>query len=201
MLDLGCGAGDKSRYFADHGAAAVLGIDASNGFARHWVNHQKAPNLRLVRADFEDLAACLPSSNAEFDLIVSFQALMYAKHLNRMLQSLADHLAPGGALVFSVPHPFRFAILKSEREGWPSGFAYQQTKPYRYPSPWDPDIALEHAMPRISDYLNAITLVGLRLTLCDEPRATEEFRKIAPEKAAWMDRYVGIILFRAERDS
>jgi hypothetical protein len=29
---------------------------------------------------------------------------------------------------------------------------------------------------------------------------TDELREIAPEKAAWMDRYVGILIFRAHRD-
>src|SRR5664279_1353585 len=36
VLDIGCGTGDKARFFADNGAASVLGIDASNGFAKQW---------------------------------------------------------------------------------------------------------------------------------------------------------------------
>ena len=200
VLDIGCGTGDKARYLADHGAASVIGIDASSGFADHWEQHRDSRNLQLLRINFEELATCPPISTTRFDLIVSFQVLMYASHLNRMVQTLAGLLTPGGALVFSVPHPFRFAVLRAEREGWGCGFAYQQAGPYRYPSPWDAQILLEHATPRISDYLNAITLAGLRLTLCKEPSVTNEFRKLAPGKAAWIDRYVGVIIFRAERD-
>lgn len=55
-------------------------------------------------------------------------------------------------------------------------------------------------MPRVSDYLNALTDAGSRLAGCEEPVVTDEFRRIAPEKAAWMDRYVGIVIFRAEKD-
>jgi hypothetical protein len=99
--------------------------------------------------------------------------------------------------VISVPHPFRFAILRNEIEGWGHGRAYQMTAPYRYPSPWKSDLYLEHSMPRISDYLNAIADAGLRIQSVDEPAVTEELRAVAPEKAAWMDRYVGIFLIRA----
>ena len=105
---------------------------------------------------------------------------------------------PGGALVFSVPHPFRFAILKNEIEGWGHGFAYQRTQPYRYPSPWKSDVYLEHAMPRVSDSINAIASAGLRLVFCEEPGVTDELRNISLEKSAWMDRYVGIVVFRAQ---
>ena len=105
-----------------------------------------------------------------------------------------------GQVWFPVPHPFRFAILRNEIESCGHGFGYQQTEPYRYPSPWKADVFLEHPTPRISDYLNAITSAGLRLAECEEPCATQEFREIAPEKAEWMDRYVGIILFRANKN-
>jgi ribosomal protein L11 methylase PrmA len=112
----------------------------------------------------------------------------------------ARYFAEDGALVASVPHPFRFALLKSELGDWGPGAPYQHTAAYRYPSPWKPEISLEHAMPRVSDYLNALTGAGLRLVQCEEPAATEDFRRIAPEKGAWMDRYVGIMIFRAEKD-
>ena len=53
-------------------------------------------------------------------------------------------------------------------------------------------------MPRISDYLNAFASAGLHLTACEEPSVTDEFRTASPEKAAWMDRYLGIIVFRTD---
>lgn len=34
----------------------------------------------------------------------------------------------------------------------------------------------------------------------DEPAVTEQFRLTAHEKAAWMDRYVGILILRAHLD-
>jgi SAM-dependent methyltransferase len=198
ILDVGCGTGDKARFFADNGAASVIGVDASSGFASHWKAHTNCPNLQLIRADFETLASLPALFEKRFDLVVSFQALMYARDLTATVKMLAEFLSLGGAFVFSVPHPFRFAVLKNEIEGWGHGFAYQKTGPYRYPSPWKADQFLEHRMPRVCDYLNAIASSGLRVTACEEPPVSDEFRKLAPEKAEWMDRYVGIILFRAQ---
>jgi len=198
ILDMGCGSGDKARHFAENGAAAVLGLDPSAGFAEQWAAHAVCPRLELQRGSFEDLPHHPALRRRQFDEIVCFQALMYAQDLAATVRHLAALLRPQGALVFSVPHPFRFAILKNEIEGWGHGLAYQKTESYRYPSPWNPAIFLEHATPRISDYLNAIAATGLRLTACEEPAVTQEFRALSPEKAAWMDRYVGIVVFRAE---
>lgn len=199
VLDLGCGTGDKARYLAENGASRVIGIDASRGFAANWLGHAHCSNLELVLGSLDSLPSLSHLQNGSFQLITSFQALMYATDLAKTIQVTARLLDNGGALVFSVPHPFRFAILRNEIEHWGHGFAYQQTEPYRYPSPWKVEVSLEHAMPRISDYLSAISSAGLRLTACVEPGVTDEFRQIAPDKAAWMDRYVGIIIFRAEK--
>lgn len=34
ILDVGCGTGDKARFYAEHGAAYVLGIDRRLAYAR-----------------------------------------------------------------------------------------------------------------------------------------------------------------------
>jgi SAM-dependent methyltransferase len=197
VLDVGCGTGDKARFFAEHGAAEVVGVDPSQGFSQNWKSHADCTNLSFALGSFENLAALPAVASRNFDLIVCFQALMYAANLAGAVQMLRGLLAPGGELVISVPHPFRFAILRNEIEGWGHGRAYQQTAPYRYPSPWKEDVLLEHAMPRVSDYINAIASAGLRIEAVDEPAVTEQFRLTAPEKAAWMDRYVGILIVRA----
>jgi SAM-dependent methyltransferase len=200
VLDVGCGTGDKARFFAEHGAAEVFGVDPSQGFSPNWKGHAECLNLSFALGSFENLATLPMVASRNFDLIVCFQALMYAASLAGAVQMLRSLLAPGGALVISVPHPFRFAILRKEIEGWGHGRAYQQTAPYRYPSPWKEDVLLEHAMPRVSDYINAIAAAGLRIEAVDEPAVTEEFRLTAPEKAAWMDRYLGILILRAHLD-
>jgi hypothetical protein len=46
-----------------------------------------------------------------------------------------------------------------------------------------------------------IAAAGLRLEAVDEPAVTGQLRETAPEKAAWMDRDVGILILRATLDS
>lgn len=200
VLDVGCGTGHKARHFAEHGAASVIGVDPSGGFAQNWQSHAACSNLAFTSGCFETLATLPEVASKNFDLIVCFQALMYAEDLAATVRTLRTLLVSGGYLVISVPHPFRFAILRNEIERWGHGFAYQQTGPYRYPAPWREDVLLEHAMPRFSDYANAITAAGLHIEAVDEPAVTGELRKVAPEKAAWMDRYVGILILRAHLD-
>ena len=194
------GPAEKARYFARHGAAEVIGIDPSSSFVQQWSECPALPNLRLLKGSYEDLLSLPELLDARFNLIVSFQSLMYAADHAQAIAAMAGLLVPGGALVFSVPHPFRFAILRNEIEGWGHGYAYQQTAPYRYPSPWKSDVFIEQPMLRFSDHLNAIAAAGLRLESVDEPPPTEELRKTAPEKAAWMDRYVGLAIFRARAE-
>lgn len=200
VLDVGCGTGNKARHFAEHGATAVVAVDPSKAFAPNWASHAACANLSFALGGFENLPEIPLVASQPFDLIVSFQSLMYAAHLVTAVRTLRCLLAPGGELVISVPHPFRFAILRNEIEGWGYGDAYQKTAPYRYPSLWKKDVMMEHAMPRVSDYVNAIAAAGLRIEVVDEPGVTEELRTISPEKAAWMDRYVGILIFRARRN-
>jgi SAM-dependent methyltransferase len=192
MLDVGCGTGEKASYFAQNGAQSVLAVDPSDGYREDWDRYQAA-NLVFQQEDFQTLHGLVGKQT--FDQIVCFQALMYAGDLNASVQTISELLTEEGILIVSVPHPFRFAILRNEVEGWPLGNAYQRTEAYRYPSPWCSDVYLQHLMPRMSDYLNAFSQAGLVLERCDEPAATEDFRNISPDKAAWMDRYVGIVIF------
>lgn len=201
VLDVGCGTGEKARFFAEQGAAEVIGVDPSEAFSQFWSREDSPCNLRFARGSFEDFVQLPDLRERAFELVVSFQALMYAADLRAAVASMADVLAPMGTLVVSVPHPFRFAILRNEREGWGPGDAYQQTGAYRYPSPWDDAVFLEHGMPRISDYVNAFANAGLRIEAMDEPGPTEELRSLSPEKAAWMDRYVGILILKARRST
>ena len=106
VLDVGCGTGDKARFFAENGAASVLGIDASAGFAKQWAGHAACPNLVLAQGSFEALQSLPLLQQKRFDLIVCFQALMYAQDLEGTVSALASLLLPGGTLTISVPTPF-----------------------------------------------------------------------------------------------
>ncbi len=196
VLDVGCGTGEKASHFAQNGAETVFAVDASAGYRTYWESYAST-NLSFEVSAFEDLQHLV--GQRSYDLIVCFQALMYAENLIATVQTMSDLLVKDGILTVSVPHPFRFAILRNEREGWPLGTAYQRVESYRYPSPWKPDVYLQHSMPRVSDYLNAFAQAGFVLERCDEPTVTSELRNLAAAKADWMDRYVGIAVFRLRK--
>jgi SAM-dependent methyltransferase len=199
ILDVGCGSAEKSRYFAVHGAANVMALDSSLALRHCWLAQRPIRNCSTVVGDMNHLELVPELQERRFDLIVSFGTLMYAENLHSVLREISRRLKPGGAVVCSVPHPFRFVALKRERHDLEYGRAYCHTGLFTYPSMWNPAGTLSHRLPRVSDYLNALTEAGLVLEKVEEPKVTDRLRAIAPEKAAWMERYFGILLFRARR--
>ena len=114
VLDVGCGTGDKARYFAEHGAASVVGVDPCRGFAQNWADHAASPTLSFSVGSFETLDTLPEVASRKYDLIVCFQALMYSANIAGTVMILRSLLVGRGDLVISVPHPFRFAILRNE---------------------------------------------------------------------------------------
>ena len=112
MLDLGCGAGQLSRYLAEGGASEVIGVDVSEhmlALARaDWAH----PRVRFLRAAMEELA--FPPQR--FDLVVSSLALHYVDDYAGLVERIAGWLAPGGVLAYSTEHPIFTARLPGD--GW-----------------------------------------------------------------------------------
>lgn len=111
-LDLGCGAGRLAHYLAEHGAAEVVGVDLSErmlAIARAECGH---PRVSFQRTSIED-ASFQPGS---VDLVVSSLALHYVADYAGLARRIAEWLAPGGLLVYSVEHPVY--LSRATSEGW-----------------------------------------------------------------------------------
>jgi SAM-dependent methyltransferase len=199
ILDVGCGLAEKSQYFAANGASFVVGLDSSLPSEEHWRKQRPLSNFSTVIGDMNQLGQIPELDGKRFELIVCFEALMHAKNLQSLLSVIASKLSRGGSLVCSVPHPFRFVVLQNEHSNTEFGNAYDHSGLYTYPSPSNPEVSISHHLPRFSDYLNAFAEAGLILERVEEPRVTDWLRALAPGKASWMDRYFGIVLFRAQR--
>lgn len=106
VLDLGCAEGYLSAILAERGFR-VTGVEGPGGAGDHFPE-----SVHLVEADL-DLG--LPPLQPGFDFIVCADVLEHLRDPLRILAALRGLLAPGGALIASLPNSghayFRWNIL------------------------------------------------------------------------------------------
>jgi len=110
VLDVGCGDGKVTAEIADLvPRGSVLGVDPSHNmidFAGSHFGGPKRTNLRFETGDARRL-----SYRAEFDLVVSFNALHWVLEQEEALRSIENSLRPGGRAVLRfVPREKGWAI-------------------------------------------------------------------------------------------
>jgi SAM-dependent methyltransferase len=101
VVDLGCGFGWFSRWADEHHAASVLGLDLSTKMLDRARTDTASATVEYRRSDLDVLD--LDPGSAE--VVFSSLTLHYVQHLDRLLETIALSLTPGGSLVFSVEHP------------------------------------------------------------------------------------------------
>lgn len=209
VLDLGCGSGTNSVWFAELGAS-VIGFDLSQKMISL---AQARASQRNLNVDFRvaDIRDPLPFDAAEFDLVFTATALHYVEDLARMMEQVASVLKPNGRLVASVLHPMStalFPMADSEGvegpdpwEGWYFGSPIRSIE-----TPWVGFGDVSHEGRRISchhhtlsDYFNAVRSAGLALTALVEPAPTAEFAAKNAERYYQAMRVPVFLIFRAER--
>lgn len=100
LLDLGCGTGWTSCFFAKRGYQ-VVGQDIAEdsiALARANQEEQRVGNLSFVVSDYEDMGFDSP-----FDCAVFFDSLHHAVDEKAALRSVFKALKPGGICVASEP--------------------------------------------------------------------------------------------------
>lgn len=163
VLDLGCGYGVYTDYFAGVGATAT-GCDGSAEMLR--LARSRYPLLQFHQAD---LLQPLPYEDAAFDLVFCNQVLMDIDPIEPLLKEVARITKPGGVFYMSIVHPAFFDAHWGQDE---NGFRYQKImdrylSEYHFDNPfWG---GTRHYHRTLSAYLNAITDAGFHLTRMDEP--------------------------------
>lgn len=97
LLDVGCGTGWTSEFFARSGYA-VTGLDISLDMLRAAGGCRNRDHLAFVAADFENM----PFSK-QFDVVVSFGSLHHCDDLSSALVGCKRALSPGGTLILMEP--------------------------------------------------------------------------------------------------
>lgn len=211
VLDLGCGSGPYSLWFAERGAR-VTGLDLSGTMIS--LAQEKARE-RNVDVDFResDIRELLPFVAEEFDLVFTATALHYVERIDNLMLEVARVMKPQARLVASVLHPIStalFPVAESDEmegpdpwEGWYFGPRIRSIE-----TPWlgfgevaseGRRISCHHHT--ITDYFAAISSAGLAITKLVEPAPTVEF---AEKNAARYDQAMRapvFLIFKAERTS
>lgn len=105
ILEVGCGAGQCSRWLASQGAK-VVGIDLSFRQLQHSGRIDVTTGIAVPAACAT--ATSLPLADQSFDLACSaFGALPFLIDIAAALAEVHRVLRPGGRFVFSVVHPVR----------------------------------------------------------------------------------------------
>lgn len=109
VLDIGCGAGGKTLYYASRGARQVVGIDVVPSYRTEAVALARKLGLEEKATFLTGDAAAMPFADNAFDSIIANDVM---EHLPRPDQALVEcHrvLTPGGRLYVNFPplyHPF-----------------------------------------------------------------------------------------------
>jgi len=107
ILDIGCGAGGMCRYFAEHGAKYVLGVDISKKMLEVAKSETQNSNVEYRRLAME----YLPEIKDKFDIVFSSLAFHYVEDFNKLMHDISNLLNPKGIFLFSQEHPVNTATI------------------------------------------------------------------------------------------
>ena len=191
MLDLGCGNGSKLAELVRDGAGPSVGVDISGNFIT-----TRPSGLELVPGDLSELDSIAALAGRRFDRIMFLQSFGYAADPVLTLRAARAMLADDGFILLTRTQPIRYALERAERNGTSLGEEYFSRGGYSYRSSWNDHITLTKRPYTISDLLNAFSAAGLWIETTTEPQLSEDARSRYPHKQAWMDKYLGILIFK-----
>ena len=101
VLDLGCGDAQISLTLLDNGAVSYVGVEGSHKMALLAAQTLQGMAGEVIEHPIEGWDYPI----AAFDLVLARLSLHYIADLAPIFANVAQTLAPGGRLVFSVEHP------------------------------------------------------------------------------------------------
>jgi len=192
VLDVGCGNGSKLAELVQAGATHCVGVDISDNFIT-----ALPQGLHLVRGDLSDLDSLPDLLDRSSDRVLFLQSFGYATDSVRTLRAARAMLAEDGFILLTRTHPVRYAVERAEQNKTSLGEEYFSTSPFSYVhSGWNDQIALSKRPYTISDLINVFSAAGLWIETATEPQLSEDARRRYPHKQAWMNKHLGILIFK-----
>jgi len=191
VLDVGCGNGGKLAELVGGGATVAVGVDVSGNFL-----NAQPPGLELIRGDLNELDSMPGLAGRTFDRILFLQSFGYAKDPVRTLKAARAMLTDDGFILLTKTQPIRYAVERAEQNETSLGEEYFSTAPFSYLSGWNDQITLTKRPYTISDLINVFSAAGLWIETAIEPQLPEDARRRYPHKQAWMNKYLGILIFK-----
>lgn len=109
VLDIGCGAGGKTIYYASMGVEKIIGLEILSQYQSDAVNFAKSKNLQdKFEFSIQD-ASCTTFDDATFDTIIMNDAMEHFQNPQAVLHECYRILKPGGKLFLNFPpyhHPY-----------------------------------------------------------------------------------------------
>lgn len=190
ILDLGCGEGEMSMFFAENGAKSVLGLDISSNMLKEAERNNRFENVEFRRMSMEELS-CL---NQKFDMIFSSLAFHYVEDFQKLMNDISSLLNEGGILIFSQEHPVVTAtILKEGLAKYINhdGKRYYLLSDYNNVGKrlinWNIDGVIKYHR-NFSTIINAIVNAGMNIVEIKESLASEEAVKLVEKYKYQIDR-------------
>lgn len=167
VLEVGCGAGQCSRWLSAQGAS-VVGVDLSFRQLQHSrrIDSETGIGVPAVCAT----ATALPLADESFDLACSaFGALPFILDIETALTEVQRVLRPGGRFGFSVVHPMRWMLPDDpSQDGMTVVRSYFDNRPYvELNADDEPSYVEPHHT--LGGWVAAITSAGLTIERLVEP--------------------------------
>ncbi len=183
VLDMGCGAGELSRWLVDGGAKSAVGMDVSERMLAE-AEQQPRESLTYIHSSAEDASF----ESDPFDLVVSVLMLHYIEDIRTLLERIYTWLRPGGRFVFCMEHPVMTAGQGIVEPGWithdDSGLKAWTLLRYsdegKRVSHWFVDGVVKYHRTT-ETMVNSLIDAGFRIERLLEPHVPEEFEQQHPE--------------------
>ena len=177
LLDAGCGVGVLTRILAAK-FPRVVGIDPS--VASIAIANAHCAGAATFRAT--SLENCAKDVEGQFDVVVANMVLMNVIDLNGFLVGAHRVLRPGGAMAFSITHPWF----------WPNYYGYADEPwfrydlenivegPFRITNAQDEKLPSTHIHRALHVYFKAFVRVGFGVRALLEPMPSAEVAALYP---------------------